>query len=302
MVWAHAALAEEAADAIEEDEDEGRNDAGASGRPRAARGSAAAAAAAAPRGPSAAAVSDLVARRGAFVRALEAILDAPAPAAVDDVIDGGQAANAKREWEELRDQAFCGLVDLAAFSNGPGLAQVAGAGLAVSAATAGRLWGHVEALLDEEEEEEEQEDGGDGWEDGDEDAGARRAPAAAAARRSAAVRLAARRAQCTALLGRLLLAGCLPRDQDEWLGARLVGLLADGTHPQVQEVARGVCRELRRHRPGFLPHLYLSALKTAWEQVEDSSDPEGAMGPFEGLAAAVSSMYNGVCRRGQGLF
>ncbi len=58
-------------------------------------------------------------------------------------------------------------------------------------------------------------------------------------------------------------------------------------------MARGVCRELRRARPAFVPHLYLSALKTAWEAVEDAADPEGAMGPFEALAAAVSAMYNG---------
>lgn len=63
-----------------------------------------------------------------------------------------------------------------------------------------------------------------------------RAAARGAARRSFAVRLlAARRATAAALLGQLLLVGCLPREQDEWLGARLVGLLADGAHPKVSE-------------------------------------------------------------------
>ena len=57
--------------------------------------------------------------------------------------------------------------------------------------------------------------------------------AGAGARRAAAARLARRRSQCAALLGRLLVAGCLPREQDEWLGGRVVGLLADGAHPLV---------------------------------------------------------------------
>ncbi|KAI8472835.1 MAG: hypothetical protein J3K34DRAFT_457586 [Monoraphidium minutum] len=307
MVWAHAALAEEAADAIEDDE-EGRNDTADAMRPPPRRGGRAAPAAAPrARGPGAAAVSDLASRRGALARALEAILEAPPPAGGAAGDGGGGAAAARREWEDLSDQAFCGLTDLVMISNCGGLAGVPGAGLAAGRVMVSRLWGHVERLLEGgEEEEDDDEDGGsdDGWDDG-EDGEPRRCggPEAAAARRAAKARLAARRAQCAALLGRLLAAGVLPREQDEWLGARLVGLLADGRHGQVQEVARGVCRELRRRRPAFLPHLYLSALKTAWEQarggrgaarrVEDASDPEGAMGPFEDLAAAVSSMYNG---------
>lgn len=37
-------------------------------------------------------------------------------------------------------------------------------------------------------------------------------------------------------------------------------------------------------------------------QVEDSADPDGAMGPFSELAAAVSSMYNGAPLMGPLLF
>lgn len=47
-------------------------------------------------------------------------------------------------------------------------------------------------------------------------------------------------------------------------------LIASAIPRQVQEVVKGVCRNLRRVRPSFLPHLYLSALKTAWEQVRAS--------------------------------
>ncbi|GBF99460.1 hypothetical protein Rsub_11946 [Raphidocelis subcapitata] len=284
MVWSHAALAEEAADALEDATETGLNDTGSAGRGR--RG---AAAAAAPRGPAAAAVSDLASRRSAFVRALEAVLEAPLPPPAGDGGDegAGAAAAARRAAEDLRDRAFCGAVDLLLLSNGTGLAGVEGAPLVAGRALVARLWGHLEQLLREEVEEEDDEDGLDVLED--------EAPAEArkAARREAAARLIVRRAQIAALLGRLLVAGVLPREQDGWLGARLVGLLGDGEHPQVQEVARGVCRELRRARPAFLPHLYLAALKTAWEQVEEAADPEDAMAPFEGLASAVSGMYNG---------
>lgn len=118
----------------------------------------------------------------------------------------------------------------------------------------------------------------------------------AAARRRAALRLNRRRASAATLLGRLLVAGCLPRDADEWLGARLIGLIGDAAHPAAREVARGVARELRRARPSLLPELYLAALKAAWEGVEDAADPEGAMAPFEALAAAVAGMFTGARR------
>ena len=156
-------------DAIEEDEEveeEGRNDAGAA---RGRNGAPAAAAVAlSRRGPPAAAVSDLAARRGAFSRALEALLELPAPPADEEASEAERAAS-RREWDDLKDQIFCALVDLLLISNCGALARVPGAGQEAGRAAVARLWGHVEGLLAEQEEEDggdEDEDEDDGWEGG----------------------------------------------------------------------------------------------------------------------------------------
>ena len=176
MVWAHAAVAEELADAIEdadgdeEQEEEGGEEAAAGAR----RGRRAAAAAAAA-GPSAAAVSELASRRAAFVRALEAVLEAPpppAPAASDDDEDDaggveGAAAVARAQAEALRDQAFCALADLALLTNCGALAGVDGLPMPVGRALVARLWGHLERLLADDADDEM--GGGAGGGDGDDD-------------------------------------------------------------------------------------------------------------------------------------
>lgn len=155
-------------DAIEDEEDAGMNDAGtgAAGPSRARR-----TAAAAKRGPSAATVSHLVNRRGAYVRALEMILEAPpAPAPEPEDDDDEEAAAvlaavAKRQADELRELAFCGLADLLLLANGPRLQGIEGVAMAAGPSLMARMWGHLERLLAEEEEEVEggdQED--DRWE------------------------------------------------------------------------------------------------------------------------------------------
>jgi hypothetical protein len=336
MVWGHALMAEDARNAAAAAGEDAANDGAAAASPpgRGRRGGGGGGAGAARRGgPGAAAVADLVSRRGAFVRALEALLEAPPPPPAPEPSgdDAGAAARAaaaataRRKAEELKEQAFCGLVDLVVGSNGPGLAGIDGVPMEAGRALVARLWEYLEGLLREDCEEEEDEgvaDEDDDWDSARragsgqgrrlgggslalgearlqgapspaarpltcfrthplpaaEDA-APRAAARNAARRAAAARLALRRAEAAAVLGRLVAMGALPREQDEWLGARVVGLLGEArAHPGVAEVARGVCRDLRRVRAAFLPRLYLLALKTAWEQVGAGRGGRGGVG------------------------
>jgi hypothetical protein len=93
----------------------------------------------------------------------------------------------------------------------------------------------------------------------DEDGDGRARPGAARGRRSAAARLLSRRVRGAGLLGRLLCDERMPQEQEEWLGARLVGLLADDAHPQVTGRV-GATRAGRQLLPQTIARAATSAL------------------------------------------